>query len=101
MPARPTIQPKLDYSGPQAGNWQELRRVFAELCAVAGGVVTDEIDLAIGDNAIVLPGAIKNPQGRITVYQNGLATIYDVGLNDAGRWVVNSDANVTVRFLFF
>lgn len=81
-------------------NFKQVQKAFGDLSEVARGRVTGDVVLAVGNNAIPLPQGIRNPIGRLTVYQSGVADLYDGGLS-GDSWIVVSSAAVTCRFLFF
>jgi len=81
-------------------NFSEIKKSFDEACPVIRGVITDEVTLVAGENRVKLPGKIKKPEGRLTVYQTLAADITDGGLS-SGYWLVTSTATTRVKFLFF
>lgn len=79
-------------------NFNELRKVFFEMYAGAGSKETSAT-LAVGDNEI--PPTVPNPKGRIITFQSAASTLFDKGLNSAGKWVINSSAICDIKLAFF
>jgi hypothetical protein len=79
-------------------NFAETSRMFLELWP---GVWGHQVSLALttGDNAITPP--IKHPTGRVIVYQDSAAVVFDKGLQDNGTWIFNASAPVNLRVVFF
>lgn len=80
-------------------NFREIQRQFVEMPDLAFAKGPQTVTLAVGDNKIK-PGIAK-PRGRIVVYQDAAATLYDKGSNADGDWVLNASAACTIRIFFF
>lgn len=79
-------------------NFQELTRVFASLSDTATARPLISASLAAGDNSIT-PN-VASPLGRIIVFQDAAASLFDKGLIN-GKWVINASAPCNVKLTFF
>lgn len=90
----PTIQVHKDVDA----NFRMISNHLATQHPVTSAVTTKDYDLVVGDNEITVSG---KPSHRLTTYMSLPSTLFDKGLNAAGKWVVVSTAVTTCRFMFF
>ena len=81
-------------------NFKQVQKAFSDISEVARGRITNDVTLAVGTNLVPLPQGVRNPAGRLTVYQSAAADLYDGGLS-GDNWVIVSSAIATCRFMFF
>lgn len=79
-------------------NFTEIGNTWARFGPLADAADPIEYTLVTGVNALRPP---LRPRGRVVVYQSAAADLFDTGLNEAGFWVLNASAPVTVRIMWF
>lgn len=82
-------------------NFAAIVKAFAEGCPIIAGAITDPVQLINGLNLITVPSRIKNPKGRLTIYQSVGGDQIDSGVDANGKWQLTSTVAGTFRFLFF
>lgn len=80
-------------------NFQLLRKTLAEMALWVVGKTTPSVALVAGDN--VVSTIIARPTGRILVYQDAAATLFDKGSPGLSQWTINASAPCNCKFIFF
>jgi hypothetical protein len=79
-------------------NFRELTKLFLQMSDIANAKPIISVSLVTGDNQIT--PTVTNPQGRVIVFQDAAATLFDKGLVK-GNWVINASAPCNIKLTFF